>query len=122
MWLAKPPHMHALRGTVVVLLGTLPWSSASASTFDPPPLASRFSQVLTVDAFAAGNTVVQDSWGNLQADTAVAVPPERHRAFSDLKPARDIGRGLRVLGSDTKAVVTAPFHMNAGDALWTGAT
>ena len=122
MWLAKSPHMHPLRGILIGLLGALPWSSALASPFDPLPLASRFSQVLTVDAFAAGDTAVQDSWGDSQADTAVAAPPERHRAFSDLKPARDIGRGLRVLGSDTRAVFTAPFHMNGGDALWTGAT
>src|SRR4029450_11844411 len=122
MWIAKTPRMHAMRGIIMgVVLGLLP-SWALASGFDPPPLSSRFSQVLTVDAYAAGDTLVQDSWGRVETPATAAPAADRHRAFSDLKPARDIGRGLRVLASDTRAVFVAPFHMNGGDALWTAGT
>src|SRR5262245_11704735 len=109
--------MRCLPLWLLVAFSMLPCSSSLAIGMDaPPPLASRFSQVLTVDAYAAGDTLVQDSWGSPQPDTVAVVVPERHRAFSDLKPARDIGRGLRVMASDTRAIFAAPFHMNGGDA------
>lgn len=106
---------HGWLGLVGVLLAT---GAAASSEPAPPLLASRFSEVLSVDAYASGDTLVRDSWGPPE-ELARPVTPERHRAFSDLKPAKDIGRGLRVTLSDTRAVFEAPFHMNRGDAMWT---
>jgi len=129
MWLAKPAPMDPLRwfskssraasaaAAAVIVWASLPAGATAAASL---PLETRFSQVLTVDAYAAGDSLV-DSWGTPEPiETPAEAPaPERDRAFSDLKPARDIGRGLRVLASDTRAVFEAPFHMDRGDALWT---
>jgi len=106
--------------TAALALGLSTWPAWSvAGEFDSLRLETRFSQVLTVDAYAAGDSLV-DSWGTAESIEAPPPPaPERERAFSDLKPARDIGRGLRVLAADARAVFAAPFHMDRGDALWT---
>lgn len=110
---------HRACTVVIALAAALLPSSAFAIAEASLPLASRFSQVLTVDAYASSDSVV-DAWGVPEAiESPAVVTPERHRAFSDLKPARDIGRGLGVLASDTRAVFAAPLHMNRGDLMWT---
>src|SRR6185369_580021 len=53
-------------------------------------------------------------------DSVVAqAPPERHRSFRDLKPARDMLHGLQVTGRDAMAVLRGPFHMDRSDGVWT---
>jgi hypothetical protein len=109
---------YALTAIAAACLPACGWASEMGESL----LASRFSQVLTADWYASGDTLV-DTWETPEALAPPAsVTPERHRSFSDLKPVRDIGRGLTVLASDTRAVFEAPLHMDRGDALWTLAT
>ncbi|HET9328514.1 MAG TPA: phosphatase PAP2 family protein [Candidatus Eisenbacteria bacterium] len=66
--------------------------------------------------------LVQDAvpYDTTVTDTvAASATPDRHRSFKDLKPAKDMWRGVKVAGGDAMAVVTGPFHMDGSDAMWT---
>ena len=116
-------------GWVGLLSSLFPTLVLAADLGEGFPLGSRFSPVMTVESFAlAGDSTgtgskLDDStasgaWGGGET-VAPAPAPERGRPFRDLKPGRDVLHGVRVLGADTRAVLTGPFHMDRGDALWT---
>lgn len=101
---------------LVLALGMTAASHAAASPADG--LIGLELGLVLEQATAASDSTVNAS--SAEPDSSVpAAAPDRHRAFSDLKPARDMWRGLRVTGGDAAAVVTGPFHMDRSDALWT---